>query len=217
MKDTENIKKEKIAVNIPILIISVLAMAAVLYLGYISLSLGLFIVKAPGDPLDAVRGFYDNAISGNYAEAVSYVSGCDGISFEETSASPEGELLKTALKESISYNIISEPVTDGLTSTVSVNVCHLDTKEVIEDASGLLEDILKEKIETMTVDELYDDEGGYRPDVMNDVYAEAIAITLEDKDKYMKEETVTVNLSYKEDRWLIEYDERMIRGLNGGI
>ena len=217
MKDTENIKKENITVNIPLLVISVLAMTAVLYLGYISLHLGLFFVKAPGDPLDAVRGFYDNVVSGNYAAAVSYVSGCDGISFEETSASPGGELLKAALKESISYNIVSAPVTNGLTSSVSVNVCHLDTKEVIEDASGLLEDILKEKVETMTVDELYDEEGGYRPDVMNDVYAEAIEQTLVNKEKYMKQETVTVVLSYKNDRWIIEYNESMIRGLNGGI
>ena len=65
--------------------------------------------------------------------------------------------------------------------------------------------------------ELYDEEGNYKEEVLNDVYEEALKESLEWKEKYYTSVMYDVELIYENDMWLIKYNDDMTNSFAGGM
>lgn len=207
-------------VNIPIFIVAIILMLTVLFIGYKSIKMGTFYIKTDGNPTDTINSFYSSLISGNYAESCTYVEGCSNISFDRIFENKESELLSEALVMSYHFNICDDLMVEGLNASQTVVFYYLDTDKIIENAKLKMDDILNEKIEELPKAELYDDEGNYLTELINEVYYEAIVESITEYEKtpgeYEKCCEIVVKLSYIDERWIIIYDENLFMGLGGG-
>ena len=171
--------------------------------------------KPAGDPRDTVTGFFDAVIAENYDEAYRYLNGYSTLGLENE---PENEVSRQvfdALRRSYSYKLHGDCILNKTHAAQQVLVQHLDLNAFQADLKQATEDALERKVQLLPRSELYDENGGYLPEVTSSAYAEAVAALLARSDDYMTVTGMELELSYSADGWLLNLSSPLTAALSG--
>lgn len=216
------LQKKPMVISRPLGFLALLSFCLLIFVIMKANGLGRFMVKTTGNPRESLEIFYDGIVNKNYDVSYSLLYDTKTLGFEDfamqgSDSLSANELLVNALVDSYSYEIVGEPVVNDLSARAKVKFNYLDLYSFEENVSGRIDSVITGKIRTMKKAELYDEEGNYKEEVLNDVYEEALKESLEWKEKYYTSVMYDVELIYENDMWLIKYNDDMTNSFAGGM
>lgn len=210
-------KKSRKTVNIFWLILSIIGIITLIYLVIKSTTLGMFYVRTSGSPSTSVTEFYNALFRSDYDTACTYLKDYDALGMVNDPETFEGKVTFDALKASYSMNLIGSPTIDKLKATQRVSFTYLDINQVEMDTASKIDTILNEKVQTLPREQLFDDNNNYLPELIDEVYNEALTDTLQRASEYYISTEFDIQLEYKNNKWLINTNDTMLKCLLGGI
>lgn len=207
------------AINKPLSVLALYCISFCLCLCLFASKAGIFDVKTSGNPTVTVITFYDSIVKGNYTVAYSFLNNCDSLGLEMLESSESNcanPLVSNALKNSYSVSVSNNAIISGLYASQPVEFTYLDIAKLDNAIAMQIDPILNKKIETLSRAELYTDDGHYKKDLMDQVYAEATEKALKNVTDYYSTISYNVDLEYSHGTWLINANDQMMKGLLGG-
>ena len=192
---------------------ALLVAAAAFLLAQTGLSRGLLFFRPAYAPEEAVEGFFDAWESGEEENARAYLA--DGT-LPQGQSTPEDDAaaeLFAARQESFSWALAGEASIEGLEARVPVCLTTLDLGTMRAELRELVMARLEKLVDARDYDEIYDENGMYRPAVTDTVYREAVHKLLEERERFEKEETLTLRLRYEAPDWHILPDAALSAAL----
>lgn len=228
--DSPTGSNSKLAINKPLLIISIYMCAICLLICLLSTKLGIFRIYTTGDPAAIVSSFYDSILTKDYDTAYAYLNNSSGLGLEPKSdtvsdnnsssisdTSNNGEnRVKDLLEKSYSYSLSGNAIINGLYASQNVSFTYLDVYQLEAAAEKHIEPILNEKIKTLPKNDLYTDDDHYQASLMNKIYNEALDIALKNVNDYYVTINYDVTLEYRNGHWYMNTNDDMIKGFLGG-
>lgn len=197
--------------------VGILAIFAGLFLALASPKMGTISLETSGNPAETVDLFYASVISRDYGTAYHQLKDYVSLGLENVPETTEQRMLLEALKESYQYELIGEPITDGLSAKQRVLFTSLDTAQLYEEAYARMDVIINEKVQKWPRRESFDEKGNYRPELLEIAYEEAMEQTLPHSSRYQKFIEYDVELEYVNGTWMILVNDDMLMGFLGGM
>ena len=166
---------------------------------------------------NAARGLMEALVQGNLEAAGGYILGTPQFTVPDQSAQSAEGLLWQYYYDGLSYTLDGGlyPGTRGLSQNVTLTLP--DLKALTERMGVLAPEILTERIQAAdSMEEVYDDQGGYRQDVTESVILEAAKKAMEEPVK-TRQQTLTLGLCYVNGSWWVRPDQRLLDLLSGGL
>ena len=171
---------------------------------------GTLVVDMDPEAENAARGLMEALVQGNLEAAGGFILGTPQFTVPDQSAQSAEGLLWQYYYDGLSY-----PGTRGLSQNVTVTLP--DLKALTERMGVLAPEILTERIQAAdSMEEVYDDQGGYRQDVTESVILEAAKKAMEEPVK-TRQQTLTLGLCYVNGSWWVRPDQRLLDLLSGGL
>lgn len=202
------------SINKPLGVLSIYLSALCLILCLFSVKMGIFYIQTTGNPTSTVISFYDSIINKDYDTAYALLNNCSSLGLENDLLD-NNKLISEALEKSYSYSVSENAIINGLNSTVNVSFSYLDISKLNEDISSHIEPILGNKIATLPKSELYTADGHYQAALMNDIYEEALNMSLKHITDFYVTTDYPVTLEYKKGSWYLNTNEQMLKGFLG--
>lgn len=178
---------------------------------------GTLVVDMDPEAENAARGLMEALVQGNLEAAGGYILGTPQFTVPDQSAQSAEGLLWQYYYDGLSYTLDGGlyPGTRGLSQNVTVTLP--DLKAVTERMGVLAPEILTERIQAAdSMDEVYDDQGGYRQDVTEGVILKAAKKAMEGPVE-IRQQTLTLSLCYVNGSWWVRPDQRLLDLLSGGL
>lgn len=197
--------------------VGILAIFAGLFLAIASPKMGTISLETSGNPAETVDLFYGSVLSGDYGVAYRLLKDYVSLGFENVPDSHEERQLLEVLKESYQYELVEAPSIDKLKAKQRVRFTYLDTAQLYEEAYARMDVIIGEKVQTWPRKESFDEEGNYRPELLEFAYEEAMEQTLPHSSRYQESIEYDVELEYVNGMWMILVNDEMLKGFLGGM
>ena len=178
---------------------------------------GTLVVDMDPEAENAARGLMEALVQGNLEAAGGYILGTPQFTVPDQSAQSAEGLLWQYYYDGLSYTLDGGlyPGTRGLSQNVTVTLP--DLKAVTERMGVLAPEILTERIQAAdSMEEVYDDQGGYRQDVTEGVILKAAKKAMEGPVE-TRQQTLTLGLCYVNGSWWVRPDQRLLDLLSGGL
>ncbi len=205
------------------------ALAAVFLLA--GLALGVFAVKlsfdsqnslprlliGSEDAQQAVTAVMDAACHGDFARAEALFYGDVDLGINREPETPVGQLLWQAHVQSLSYRLLGTCYTTATGLAQEVEITYFDRSSVTDTLGSRASSLLQQAIDAAdTPQEIYDESGSYREDVVMALVYRAAQEALEAEGKTVTVR-VTVNLIYEGGRWQVLAENSLMDALSGGV
>jgi len=210
------ITKQRHRLNLPLSIIGISLFAFTLASAVYFTNSGILLIHTNGNPTDSVYRFYTAALEGNYPESYKYLKDYSTLGLENTPSDDYTDKIYTALKDSYSFELVGNAVITEFTAEQTVRFTYLEIAAISEDISLRIDDLLEERIEELPWHQIYDDNGDYRTDLLDEVYDTAFDAAMEKADSYTVTTEYIVSLEYVEDTWFILVNDDMTYCFAGG-
>ena len=197
-------------------VLSVLFAAAALALCVTGMTRGTLYSRTEGDPRDAVTGFFDALISGDQADACGFLADYADLGLDNVPDDPVSAEMIRALRESYSYELAGDCVTNGLSAKQTVRLRYLDYAKMSEDLQCNTNECVRLLVDRLSKEEIYDADSGYREEFIAQAYAEAVEMTLSHKEDYYSSGLIDLDLIFRNGRWLINTSPELLAALCGG-
>ena len=197
-------------------VMAIIAAGAAAIACVVAASFGTVYAQIEENPQDTVNTFFSSICSGDYKTAYSCLSDYSSLGLENEASTEEGKLLYDALKQSYSYSFSGDCEVKRLSATQPVYFRYLDLESLESNASGRVEAILNKLVEDEERDDLYDEDGNYRPEIIEEVYTQALTAALENPSTFYKSAEFDVELAYDGEKWLMKTNSDLISALLGG-
>lgn len=198
------------------LAVMIVLIALALGLCVFAVSRGSIYIRPEGEPQETVTRFFDSLEAERYEDAYACLSDYKTLGLENEPGSDAGKQVFTALKASYEYTLLGPCTVDQLTATQKLSFRYLDVKSmeasITEKVDGILETLVAERPRN----EIYDENDGYLPAVTDEVYATALAQTLEDAESFYTTTELEIQLDYLNDQWLMKTSPALINAIQGG-
>lgn len=197
----------------PLYAAALAAAAAAFVLAAAGQSRGLLYFRPAYAPEEAVSSFFDAVCSGDGESARARLT--DGAQLP-TDAVPEDKAaaeLFAARRDGFSWALDGESACDGLEACVPVRVTVQDLDAMREDLRTEVTTRLETLVDKRAYDEIYDEDGLYRPEVTDEVYREAVHTLLAGGKSYETSRTLTLRLRYEAPDWRIMPDGALLAAL----
>ena len=188
-----------------------------LLLAFTAPARGTLVVDMDPEAENAARGLMEALVQGNLEAAGGYILGTPQFTVPDQSAQSAEGLLWQYYYDGLSYTLDGGlyPGDRGLSQNVTVTLP--DLKALTERMGVLAPEILTERIQAAnSMEEVYDDQGGYRQDVTESVILEAAKKAMEEPVK-TRQQTLTLGLCYVNGSWWVRPDQRLLDLLSGGL
>lgn len=189
--------------------------AAAFALAQLGLTRGLVYAEPATAPEDTVSAFFSALVRGDAEGAEACLGEGSQLTLDDAPDDPAAAALFAALRESYAWRPLGAAERDALEATQRVAFTTLDIEALTGEIRPLVMARLEELVEERAYDEVYDENGMYRAAVTDEVYREAVLSLLENRERFLREETLTVRLAYDGDRWQIRPDSTLTRVLSG--
>lgn len=177
---------------------------------------GILLLHTNGNPSEQVNKLYSNVLNGNYDVAYSCLKDYSTLGLENEPSDDYSERIYTALKESYSYELIGDAVIQEFTATQTVRFTYLEISAISDSIASEIDDLLEERIESLPWHQIYDDNGDYRTDLLDEVYNTAFDNAMKNIGSYKVTTDYTVNLEYVGDTWYVLVNDDMTYCFSGG-
>ena len=128
-----------------------------------------------------------------------------------------GVLLWEAFLDSLSYELEGEfhATESGVARNVTITT--LDVSSITDVLRDRAQTMLQDRVaHTADADDVYDQNNEYREEFVLEVLQEAAALVLERDARYI-EQTVTLNLVYRDGQWWVLPEQALLSAISGGI
>lgn len=189
------------------------AAAAACVLAAVGQSRGLLYFRPDRAPEETVSVFFDAVCDGEEDLARSCLA--DGAQLP-TAVVPEDAAaaeLFAARQAGFSWAFDGESERSGLEARVSVRVTASDLDAMREDLRAEVMTRLETLVDERAYDEIYDENGLYRPEITDAVYGEAVRALLAGGKSYDTSRTLTLRLRYDAPQWRILPDSALFAAL----
>lgn len=198
-------------------VLSVLLAGLAMILCVVAVRFGTLLARPDGHPADPVSGFFTSLCAGDYPGAYSYLSDYESLGLENEPESEESRMLYNALRSSYEFSLRGDAVREGLHAEQKVSFRHLNLDAVRKDASGRVNPLLKEIVESRTKSQVFDENGDYLESVTDEVFRKALTEALQDCTKYYTSSELTVSVEYTDGRWVMSTSPELVSALLGGV
>ncbi len=166
---------------------------------------------------DTARALMESIGCGDLEKAGAYILGTPQFTVPDRNQETVESLLWQYYYDHLSYTLDGNlyPGKRGLSQDVTVTLP--DLKALTERMGELAPELLTERIEAAdSMEEVYDDQGGYRQDVTDRVILEAAKKALETPVE-TSQESLTLQLCYVNGQWWVRPDQSLLDVLSGGM
>ncbi|MCR5250116.1 MAG: phosphodiester glycosidase family protein [Lachnospiraceae bacterium] len=175
------------------------------------------LVFLPSDtPEHKAEHFFHNLVTGSYEAAAADLSRPRQFFSEPEDADATDRLYYEYLKKSFSYRLKGEAVRDKTHAEQTVSFTYLDLKQLPDPISEQVMNELAGLVEERKKAEVYDEDENYRPEILEEVYADSVREVLSHAEDYYTTTDLTVALDYSDGEWFIEPADPLFLALAGG-
>lgn len=169
------------------------------------------------DPAETLRAFFDAVCEERFADAYALLDSCDGLGLENEPEDAVAALLWDSLRASLRWEA-GECRVEGTEAEALVTLRFLDLPEAMRDLGAEVNDQLAERVrEAVRAEEVYDENGQYRQELVLALYREAVEARLSAGSLPEREEDFTIRLRYTDSAWHIVPDAALYAALSGGV
>ncbi len=208
--------KKKYNASLTLTLITVLLCAAGMLLAVAGCFGGTVIAKPTGEPQDAVTGFFDSLIAGNYTAAYDRVRDYTSLGLENEPSTESGKMAYAALHASYGYELIGSAEVDKLDAAQKVSFTYLSLPALEAAVADETQTQLKHLVQQLPSSEVYDQNNNYLPEVTERAYLQALELVLEHAADYYTTEEISLALNYTDGRWQLIMNNSLLKALNGG-
>lgn len=208
--------KKKYNASLTLTLITVLLCAAGMLLAVAGCFGGTVIAKPTGEPQDAVTGFFDSLIAGNYTVAYDRVRDYTSLGLENEPSTESGKMAYAALHASYGYELIGSAEVDKLDAAQKVSFTYLSLPALEAAVADETQTQLKHLVQQLPSSEVYDQNNNYLPEVTERAYLQALELVLEHAADYYTTEEISLALNYTDGRWQLIMNNSLLKALNGG-
>lgn len=197
-------------------VLGVLFSSLALLLSIIGSFSGSLYSRPAGDPSETVRQFFDAILAEDYDSAYSCLSNYDGLGLENAPDTETGLMVYEALKESYDYALSGQPRLDRLSAVQSVRFRYLEIADMENSLHDNTERNLQNAVKELPVDQIYDENDQFLPEVANKAYTDALRSVLGNAGAYYRSAALEIKLEYINGQWLILCEQPLLDVLTGG-
>ena len=208
--------KKKYNASLTLTLIAVLLCAVGMLLAVAGCFGGTVIAKPTGEPQDAVTGFFDSLIAGNYTAAYDRVRDYTSLGLENEPSTESGKMAYAALHASYGYELIGSAEVDKLDAAQKVSFTYLSLPALEAAVADETQTQLKHLVQQLPSSEVYDQNNNYLPEVTERAYLQALELVLEHAADYYTTEEISLALNYTDGRWQLIMNNSLLKALNGG-
>ena len=208
--------KKKNNADLKLTLITVLLCAAGMLLAVAGCFGGTVIAKPTGEPQDAVTGFFDSLIAGDYTSAYDRVRDYTSLGLENEPSTESGKMAYAALHASYGYELIGSAEVDKLYAAQKVSFTYLSLPALEAAVADETQTQLKHLVQQLPSSEVYDQNNNYLPEVTECAYLQALELVLEHAVDYYTTEEISLALNYTDGKWQLIMNNSLLKALNGG-
>ena len=210
-------RQKKIKINSNWLVIAAAAFALAVIACIAGIGAGTLAGRAAEAPSDAVEGFFQALVDGDYDKLNESITGVSEFNFDCNSEDANAVLAYNALKASYEFELEGESSISGLDAVQNVRFRYLDLNALKKDLNAEAKEILTAKeAGEKNRRNLYDEDNELIDSVAEEIFNEAFGRLLENAESYYKEEMLSVKARNVRGHWLTVPDSALIKAISGG-
>ena len=198
------------------MLLAVIISAVTMLVSIVGLHFGTVYAKPSGDPQQTAVEFMDSICNGDYASSYELLRDYSDLGLAKVPETKAAQLAYEALHKSFSYELSGELSVEKLDAVQPVSFRYLDLTAI---ESAVVEETpkqLKLIVEKRPMNQIYDSNRNYLPEVTEEAYLNAVSAVLKNADSYCKEIQIQLSLSYSDGKWQVLASPALLRALNGG-
>ena len=198
--------------------ISGILLSFALLLCIVSSSRGMLLFAPSTSPDETVYAFMNAWCAGNTDEAAGYLS-VSGQLFDGTKMTEDyyANIFNNALTDSYSYSVSDGNIIDGRHAYITVSMNYLALNDMVTDIRSDVLDDLETLSDECSPSEIADDDDNFLPEVLERVYGDSVSDAVADAENYYKTTDITLDLLYKDGRWVISPSDELALCFTGGV
>ena len=203
--------------NVPWAVLAALLTGAALLTAIVGSSVGTLYTKPDGDPRETVSRFFDALSAEDYESAYACLGDYTGLGLEAVPADANGESVVRTMREEFDGRVTGGAEITKLSARVPVRIRYLNMPATQSDIEELINKNLEKFVKDNPRNLVYDAENHYLPELTEKLYTDALTYVLEHSNKYCVTEQFDVELAYRDGRWLILTNPKLISALTGAL
>ena len=174
------------------------------------------LVSEPKAAAAAAQNVMDAVSRGDFAAAGAAMEGSPDLGVDRQPADEVGRLLFREFLKTFTYEVKGNVYASDAGMALDMQVSYLDFDSVLEHLGERTGKLLKQAAEEAEDPQsLYDGEGRYRQELVDQVLAQAVKDAIAQDSRAVTEE-LTVHLTCEDGQWLVVPDPQLIRVISGG-
>ena len=178
------------------------------------------LVTTPAAAVETADAVMAAVCAGDYEAAGEKMYGKPNLGTDRAPGDPVGQVLWNAFLDSLSYELVGDCYATDAGLAQDVTFTCLDFSSVTASLQSRAQELLVQRVAdaegSEDADTIYDEKGDYREDFVMEVLLEVTRDALKE-DAKNKEQTLTLNLVYKQGSWWILADSALLGAISGGI
>ena len=168
-------------------------------------------------PTARLETFFDALEARDYPAAYACLSNYGSLGLENTPDDPIAALLWEAEQDNWAFEVLPGHEMNGAELTKRVRITALDTAALTAPIGEKVQEKLATVVENATTnEEVYDEDGNYRTELLEAALRESAAEAFADAAAHTVTREITVRLSYADGEWLIAADNQLLSALTSG-
>ena len=197
-------------------ILGVILLVGTAIVCFVSLDAPTEVAQIPQAGLDCAQEVMDAFAEGNWEKAASRMYGQPDLGVSASPESPEAQKLWQTFQKSFTYEFLGPCYATDTGFARDALVSALKVSSVTGKVSTYAREMLSERIAAATeMGELYDENGDFRADLMEEIMTLALDKALA-QDGEMEAVDVTLALVYRDGAWWAVPDQALLKLLAGG-
>lgn len=176
------------------------------------------VLLAPVEEAEAqAQNLMEAVAKGDYETAGTLILGNPKLGVDRDPADTVGVIIWEAFVDSYSYEMVGESFATDSGIAQKVKVSYLDISSVTNNLKERSQTLLEARVaQAEDVDEIYDENNNYKEDFVMEVLYDAVVDALAE-DAKMTGAEFTINLVYRDGKWLVVSDSALLSAISGEI
>lgn len=176
------------------------------------------VLLAPVEEAEAqAQALMEAVAKGDYNAAEALILGSPKLGVDRDPADTVGVMIWEAFVESYSYELVGDSFATDSGIAQNVKVSYLDINSVTANLRERSQVLLEERVaQAADVDEIYDENNDYKEEFVMEVLKDAVKDALEE-DAKMTGAEFTMNLVYRDGKWVVVSDNALMAAISGNI
>ncbi len=209
-------KKGKLGSTV-LMLLALAAAAAGVWLSFFGQGRSALLLGDAADPADTVQAFFTAVCAGHYDEANALLSGYSTLGLENEPADENARALWALVRGGCEWESVGEARREGLCAEQDVVFRTPDADALLDGIDTDVNTLLARRVEdARRSEEIYNDDGSYRREVVLAVYDEALAARL-GGEVPQRSFSLTAELEYQDGVWKITPTRALLTALSGGL